>query len=69
MPCQPGADLRLFVGRVVVENDVDGLILRQFRLNRVEETDELLMPVTLRPITEPSRTLRAANKVVVPWRT
>lgn len=47
MSCQPGADLRLLMGRVVVENDVDCLILRQLRLNHVEETDELLMPATL----------------------
>ena len=70
MPCQPGANLWLLMGRVVVENDVDGLIFRQFGLDGVEEADELLMPVALmlRPITEPSRMLRAANKVVVPWR-
>ncbi len=35
------------MGRVVVENDVDGFNLRQLSLNRVEETDELLMRVTL----------------------
>jgi transposase len=46
MPCQPGTDLRLLMGRLVVENDVDGFIMRQFRLNCVEETDEFLMPVT-----------------------
>lgn len=37
MPCQPGADLWLLMGRVVIENDVDGLVLRQFGFDGVEE--------------------------------
>src|SRR4029453_3055709 len=52
MSCQPGADLRLLMGRIVIEDDVDGLILRQFRLNRVEEPDEFLMPMTLHVATD-----------------
>ena len=47
MPCQPGAHLGLLVGRIIVENDVDGLVGRQFGFDGVEEPDELLMPVTL----------------------
>lgn len=47
MPCQPGADLRLLMRRVVIENDVNRLVFRQFGLNGVEEADELLMAVTL----------------------
>lgn len=57
--------------RIVVEDDVDGLVLRQFGLDGVEEADELLMAVTLaklRPITEPLSTFKAANSVVVPLR-
>lgn len=40
MPCQLGTDLRLLMGCVVVENDVDGLVLRQLCLNGIEEADE-----------------------------
>ncbi len=47
MPCQPGADLWLLMGGIVVENDVDGLVLRQLRLDGVEKADELLMAMTL----------------------
>ena len=47
MPFQPGANLRLLMGGVIVEDDVDGLIFRQFSLDGVEEADELLMPVAL----------------------
>ena len=35
------------VGRVVIQNDVDGLVGRQLGLEGVEEADELLMAVTL----------------------
>ena len=47
MPGEPGANLRLFVGGVVVEYNVDVLVGRQFGLNRVQETDELLVPMPL----------------------
>ena len=33
---------------MVVQNDVNRLVLRQLGLDRVEEMDELLMPVALR---------------------
>lgn len=38
--------------RVVIENDVDGFVFRQFRLNGVEEANELLMPVALHVSTD-----------------
>lgn len=44
---QPGEDLGLLVGGVVVENDVGGLGGREFGLDCVEEADELLVPVAL----------------------
>jgi hypothetical protein len=49
---------------------VHRLVLRDLALERVEEADELLMPVAamLRPMTVPSSTLSAANSVVVPCR-
>ena len=70
MPCQPLSHLRMLVGYVVVDDGVDRLLDRHLRLDGIEEADELLVPVALqlRPMTVPSRTLRAANSVVVPWR-
>ncbi len=43
MAVEPGAHLRVLVGGVVVEDDVDGLSGRNLRLDGVEEADELLM--------------------------
>lgn len=47
MPRQPRSDLRLLVGRVVVKNDVDCLVFRQFRFDCVEKANELLMSAAL----------------------
>src|SRR3954453_2967409 len=44
---EPGDDLRVFVGRVVVEDDVHGFGGRDGLLDSVEEADELLMPMAL----------------------
>jgi hypothetical protein len=61
------AHLRMLVGRIVVDDRVDHFSHRDLLLDRVEEADELLMAMAcmLRPMTV-SRTLRAANSVVVP---
>ena len=68
MPGQPLAHLRVLVSCVFVNDGVDLLSRRHLRLDGVEEADELLVPVTLHIAadTVPSRTLRAANSVVVP---
>ena len=68
MPGQPFLHLRMLVGCVVVDDGVDRVSRRHLRLDGVEEADELLVPVALHiaPMTVPSRTLRAANSVVVP---
>ena len=47
MAVEPGAHLRVLVGGVVVEDDVDGLAGRHLGLDGVEEADELLMAVAL----------------------
>ncbi|MDT4862971.1 hypothetical protein FQZ97_976560 [compost metagenome] len=47
VPRQPGPNFGLFVCGVVVQDDVNRLVLGQLSFNRVEEADELLMPVTL----------------------
>ena len=44
---EPGADLRVLVSRIVVEDDVHGFIHWHLGFNGVQEADELLMPVTL----------------------
>jgi hypothetical protein len=47
------------------------ILAEDLRVDGVEEADELLVAMArfmLRPIRVPSRTLRAANRVVVPWR-
>src|SRR6185312_3747473 len=47
MAIEPFADLRMLMGRIVVEDDVDGLGGGNLSLDLVEEADELLMPVLL----------------------
>ena len=47
MAVEPGAHLRVLVGGVVVEDDVDELAGWHLRLDGVEEADELLMAVAL----------------------
>jgi hypothetical protein len=57
------------VGGVVVEDDVNRLASRHLGLYDIEETNEFLMTwrCMLRPMTVSSRTVSAANRVVVPW--
>ena len=47
MACQPGLDLWMLVGGVVVDDDVDDLADGHLGFNGIEEADELLMPVAL----------------------
>ena len=49
---------------------MDQLADLHITLDRIEEANELLMPMALHAATEtlPSSTSSAANKVVVPWR-
>src|SRR5258708_35453751 len=47
MPGQPLAHLRVSVGGVVVDDGVDLLSRRPLRLDSVEKSDELLVPVAL----------------------
>ena len=70
MACQPGQHFRMFVGGVVVEDDVDRLVGGNLALDSVEEADESMWRwrCMQRPITVPSSTLRAANRMVVPCR-
>ena len=44
---QPGSNLRVLVGGVVVEDHVHGLARRHLGFNGVEKADEFLMPVAL----------------------
>lgn len=48
----------LFVGGIIGEDNVDGLVLRQLCLNGVQEANELLMPMAfagLRSIAQSTR--------------
>ena len=56
---EPGDHLRLLVNGVVVEDDVNELAGRNGRLDRVEEADELLVPVTLHAAAEQVRSTSA----------
>src|SRR5260370_15669518 len=47
MARQPGLDLRMLMGGVVVDDDVDDLTGGGFRLVRLEEAGELLVAVAL----------------------
>jgi hypothetical protein len=47
MSRQPLPHLWMFVGRVIVDDDVDHFSRRDLRLDRTEEADELLMPMAL----------------------
>src|SRR3970282_1339404 len=47
VPVEPSPDLRMLVDGVVVEDDVDDLTDRHFGFDRVQEPNELLMPMAL----------------------
>ena len=47
VPGEPSQDLRLLMSGIVVQNDMDGLADRYRRLDRVEEANELLVPMAL----------------------
>jgi hypothetical protein len=47
MPEEPLANLRMLVGRVVIDDGVDCLLDRHLRFDGVEEANELLVPVAL----------------------
>ena len=49
---QPLANLRMLVGRVVVDDGVDRLSGRHLRFDGVEEANELLVPVALHVMTD-----------------
>ena len=52
MAAEPTDHLRMFVGRVVVENDVDHLAGRHRPLDGIEEADEFLMAVALHALAD-----------------
>ncbi len=59
-PGQPSLDLGVLVGDVVVDREVDVEVRGHAGVDVAQEGEELLVPVAAS---------RAANKVVVPWRT
>ena len=63
-------DLGVLVGRIVVEDHVDHLAGRHGALDRIEEAEELLVPVALHALADEAAVedIGAANNVVVPFR-
>jgi hypothetical protein len=47
MPCEPGTNLGMLMGRIIVEDDVNDLSGRNLGFDGIEEPDELLMRVAL----------------------
>jgi hypothetical protein len=45
MPPQPGADFGMLVGGVIINDQMHVLLSRGLAVDRIEEADELLMPV------------------------
>ena len=70
MPGEPGFDLGMFVGAVIVEDGMDQLAGRDRALDGIEKANELLVGMALHAAAKDDAlsVLKAANKVVVPWR-
>ena len=70
MPGQPGADLWMFVGSVVVRDGMDQLAGRHGGLDGAEEADELLVAMLLHASADHAAVqhVERANSVVVPCR-
>ena len=70
MPGEPGFDLGMFVGAVIVEDGMDQLAGRDRALDGIEKANELLVCMALHAAAKDDAVERveAANKVVVPWR-
>ena len=67
---EPSSDLGMLVAGVVVDDEMDVELVRHIGLDVAQESEELLMTMArfALAMTVPSSTLRAANRVVVPWR-
>jgi len=71
-PCEPGPDLGMLVGGVIVDDEVDVERFGDVGVDVAQEGQELLVAMTsfaLGRVTRPVATSRAANRVVVPCRT
>ena len=70
MSSRPGLDPRVFVGCVIVHDQMQIEMGRRLGVDLVEETNKFLVSMSAMqsPITLPSSMLRAANSVVVPLR-
>jgi hypothetical protein len=70
MLSNPFQHVGMLVGGIVVDDDVDGLVLRHSGVDDVEEADELLMTMMLHALAEDLalKNFERANRVVTPWR-
>ena len=61
---EPSPDLRMLMGGVVVEDDVDSLVRRDLSVDHVQEADELLVPVALHiaPDNRPVEDVQSGEK-------
>ena len=69
---KPGTHLRMLVGGVVVDDQMHVQMRRDRGVDPLQEAEELLMPVMCSALGEHrvgGDVARAANRVVVPWRT
>jgi hypothetical protein len=67
---EPGPDLWMLMGGVVVENDVNDLVHRDLGVDQVQEADELLVPVALHiaPDDRPVEHVQGGEQGGVPFR-
>ena len=68
--CQPGLDVGVLVGLVVVYDQMQVELRRELAVQRAQELEELLVAVTGQALADDAAVerLRAANRVVVPLR-
>ena len=67
VPIQPSSDLRMLMGGVVVEDDVNHLASRNLALDGIQETNELLMTMALHVATDDSA-VEDVQRLAARWR-
>jgi|GEM_PF-2765974 len=71
MPFYPSFYTRVFMRTIIIHDQEEVEFRRSFVIDFLKESDELLMPMAWYAVSDnrPSSLLKAANRVVVPWRT
>ena len=68
MACQPLAHFWVLVGRIIVDDGVDYLSHGDLRLDRIEEADELLVPMALHVAADDGAVKNVKGSKQLPWR-